>query len=186
MRHQGKSLINGKIFEPKPDKAYLMDKEVKQYCPLVKFLTQDEYKEASPHKNAVGMKKKYVFKYEFLTEVEELWIAKAMIRKYPTLDLVDKQMKSFDFDDDLDDNNAPQLKSIWNRYIFSFNESSHFPPSTKAELLKEIRKMREEGHKPISKEELVAIKARNKLKIKENNRQAARDSIAKKQEAEVV
>jgi len=186
MRHQGKSLINGAIFEPKPDKAYLIDKDVKQYCPLVKFLTQEEYKEASPHVGAVGMKKKYVFKYEFLTTVEELWIAKALIRKYPSLDLVDKQMKSFNFDDDLDDNNVPQLKNLWNRYIFSFNESSYFPPSTKAELLKEIRKMREEGRKPISKEEYVALKERKKEGVKEANREAARQSIAKKKEAEVA
>lgn len=180
-----------RVFKEKPPVAHVMDKEAKKHCPTVKFLTAEEWKEGAPNKEVPGIRKNFIFKFGYMSPIPELWIAKTLIRKYPSLDLVDKDMKSFNFEDDLDVDNVFKLKNIWLQYIFAENENADTPPLTKKELTRDIRKFRQDGIKPITYEELQTIRAKKKEKNKQTNRRTANEhrlkvKAEKEKAAEVV
>ena len=182
-----------RVFKPKLEPVYVMDKDVKRHCPVVKFLTVSEWKEAAPNKEVPGIFKKFIFKYQYMTPISELWIANALVRKYPSLELVDKDMKSFNFEDDLDGHNVFALKKIWLQYVYSQNDRASMPPLTKKELTRDIRKFREDGLVALKEDEYLAVKAGIKEERKKANQIAAKESYkkakakkAEKKVAEVV
>ena len=175
----------GKIKPDKPEKVMLVDKEAKKNCPLKRFLTQEDYKAACPYKGLAPMFKAYIFKHQFITFIDEAWIAKALMQKYPSIDMVDKKMKSFDFKDDLESEGVFALKNIWQQHHYAISRETSdasFPPPSKKALLKEIRLFREGGVIPISYEELLQVREAKKRDTKAKNKElAAKANLAKRE-----
>ncbi len=86
----------------------IIDQEALLNQPTSKFLTQEEYK--TPQR-----KLNFIFKHGKTQEVEEL-IAYALVQKYPSIKIVDKELKVLSIEDDLDSLRLNEVRHLCREY----------------------------------------------------------------------